>query len=54
MATLKEGQNEIRLFSNGTITITGPGVMKIVTMADADASKANELMEQILDLTLKN
>jgi hypothetical protein len=54
VATLKEGQNEIRLFSNGTITITGPGVMKIVTMADADASKANELMEQILDLTLKN
>jgi hypothetical protein len=53
VATVKEGQNEIRLFSNGTITITGPGVMKIVTMADADASKANELMEQILDLTLK-
>lgn len=53
VATVKDGQNEIRLFSNGTITITGPGVMKIVTMADTDASKANELMEQILDLTPK-
>jgi hypothetical protein len=52
VATVKDGQNEIRLFSNGTITITGPGVMKVVTMADADASKATELMEKILDLTI--
>lgn len=54
VATVKDGQNEIRLFSNGTITITGPGVMKVVTMADADASKATELMEKILDLTVNN
>lgn len=51
VATVRDGQNEIRLFSNGTITITGPGVMKVVTMADTDASKATELMEKILDLT---
>jgi hypothetical protein len=53
VATVRDGQNEIRLFCNGTITITGPGVMKMVTMADSDSARANELMEQILELTQK-
>lgn len=53
VASIKDGQTEIKLFVNGTITITGPGVMNMVSMSAEDTDRANELMERILDLTPK-
>lgn len=53
VASMKDGQAEIKLFANGTITITSPGLVNLVTMTAEDADRANELMEKILDLTPK-
>jgi ribosomal protein L31 len=53
VASMKDGQTEIKLFVNGTITITGPGVMNMVAMSAEDTDRANALMEKILDLTPK-
>jgi hypothetical protein len=53
VASMKDGQTEVKLFVNGTITITGPGLVNMVTMSAEDSDRANELMEKILDLTPK-